>query len=466
MNAYKAVGLVCALLGAVLLLVNLAAAEQPSPKAGLGQPRETTESLQAWQWFLQLQQPAGKGRYGDCLLPPGVLDKARADLADLRLRDARGQEIPFALSVRKPQDKQVPLKHKEINRGKVTEGGVTALTLTLDLGEGRAEHNAVEIAATGNDFRRKVRIEGSDNPDKGWTELLGAGLLTHVHAEGKVVDVRRLVYPVSRFRYLRLHVFPDRNLEKDNPEITSVIVLRFTQVPGLDVTLPAQLKGPAPDRVGGAAGSIWTIDFDGLTVPCGGLIFDVADDDFLRSYRIEAVSPNEPNQIMAEGQWRRRASEEKKPLEVRFDQEATVQQLRLVVTDYNNPALTVTAVRYRAAARQLTFELTGELAWPLQLYFGNPRAQPANYDFARLLPGPGELTPPPVRAEWSNAGVQPNPDYQPEPKPWTERWPWLVYVVLGTASVVLLAILVILGPKALATADARQGTPASTPAPG
>jgi hypothetical protein len=50
---------------------------------------------------------------------------------------------------------------------------------------------------------------------------------------------------------------------------------------------------------------------------------------------------------------------------------------------------------------------------------------------------------------WATSGVQPNPDYVPEPKPLTERWPWLVYVVLATASVVLLVLLVLLGRKAL-----------------
>src|SRR5207247_4325513 len=192
----------------------------------------------------------------------------------------------------------------------------------------------------------------------------------HVEADAKVIDVRRLSYPASRFRYLRLHVFPDQSLDKDKPEITSVAVLWFTQAPGLEVTLDAQLGPRQADRVDGKPSSVWTVEFGGLSVPCGHLLCDVDDDDFARSYRVEVVSPNEPNQVIAQGEWRRRAGEEKKPLEIRFETEVVAAQLRLVATDYSNPPLNLTAVRYRAAARQLIFENSDALGWPLDLYFG------------------------------------------------------------------------------------------------
>src|SRR5262249_2595839 len=174
---------------------------------------------------------------------------------------------------------------------------------------------------TGTDFRRRVHVEGSDHLDKGWVALVDGGLLTHVQVEGKLIDVRRLSYPVSRFRYLRVRVFPDRNVDKDTPEISGAVVLRAVQSPGLDVTLEAQLRGPSLERVDGVAGSVWFVEFDGLTVPCGGLSFDVADEDFVRDYRLELVTPNEPNRVLLQGQWLRRAGEPKKPLEIRLDQE-------------------------------------------------------------------------------------------------------------------------------------------------
>ena len=46
-----------------------------------------------------------------------------------------------------------------------------------------------------------------------------------------------------------------------------------------------------------------------------------------------------------------------------------------------------------------------------------------------------------------------NPVYRPEPKPFSERSPWLVYVVLAVAGIVLAAILV-----SLARASAASGS--------
>jgi hypothetical protein len=126
-----------------------------------------------------------------------------------------------------------------------------------------------------------------------------------------------------------------------------------------------------------------------------------------------------------------------------------------VLTDHRNPPLTLTGVRYTAPARQVIVEASEELAGPLRVYFGNPRAGEPHYDFARLLP---DTPPPATRLEWLDPAPQRNPVYQPLPRPWTERWPWLVYVVLGAASLVLLGILITLGRQAIARHDRQVAT--------
>ena len=70
------------------------------------------------------------------------------------------------------------------------------------------------------------------------------------------------------------------------------------------------------------------------------------------------------------------------------------------------------------------------------VYAGNSQAAPPHYDFAATLPV--VLEPPPARTTLGDPVV--NPIFQPEPKPWTECWPWLVCMVLGCASVALLAM--------------------------
>jgi hypothetical protein len=93
---------------------------------------------------------------------------------------------------------------------------------------------------------------------------------------------------------------------------------------------------------------------------------------------------------------------------------------------------------------------SGEIAWPIRVYFGNPRAQNPGYDFEKTVSA--NMEPPPLRLEIAAGEPQRNPIYQAPPVAWSEQHPWLVYVVLGIASAVLLGIMGLLGKQALTRA--------------
>ncbi len=132
-----------------------------------------------------------------------------------------------------------------------------------------------------------------------------------------------------------------------------------------------------------------------------------------------------------------------------FD-EVQTSRLRLLVSDYRNVPLTIRSAKVSAAARQLVIPQP-ESQEPLSLYFGNPLAEPANYDFARNLPE--RLASDPVTA--TIGAVTQNPDFIPPPLPLTERLPWLVYVVLGSVSLVLLMIIGNLAKTAVSLHEAQ-----------
>ena len=119
-----------------------------------------------------------------------------------------------------------------------------------------------------------------------------------------------------------------------------------------------------------------------------------------------------------------------------------------MVDDRNKP-LTISNVTYTAAVRRLIFA-RAEVESPLRLYFGNPTAQAPHYDFARNLAD--KLSPAPDRGVLAEVAEN-NPSYQPVSKPWTERSPWAIYVILSSACLVLLGILGLLAKDALARAD-------------
>ena len=406
-------------------------------------PATGTEALSAWEWYADLPAPAAGAPFADFVLPPAVFDGARADLADLRLYDAAHAEVPYALRIRHKEDVHQRLNATEFNRATNPD---RSADVSLDLGPNPAQHNEIEVATPGKEFRRPLRVEGSDD-GKAWSTLLDKVYLIHFEDDGHVVDIRRFKYTPSRFRYLRVHVSPYAAVPNDAPTIQSAAVLHEVREPGDYVTLPALVDLRQPVRGDdGQPASAWFIRFtdNNELAPCESLTLDVAENEFVRPYRLETYDPGGTPQVIASGTLHREPADQGKPLVLSFP-EATARRLRLVVTDQRNPPLSLTGVQYTAAARRVIFRPTGA-AGSLRLYFGNAGARPPGYEFARLLPE--KIDPPP--ADSTLGPRQKNPNYRAPPKPWTERYPWLVYVVLGAASLVLLGLLGLLGREAIA----------------
>ena len=443
-----------------LSLSSVASAEQPKPPAGAaaaGQPRESSESLAGWQWFHEAPLPKASpdaSPWLDFILTPAVFDQARADLGDLRLYDAQGREVPYALRVRRTRDEQQQLNAREFNRQTNPDRSVE---VRLDVGENPVEHREIAIQTSGADFRRRVQLEGSDD-GQNWGMLIEKGWLVHYRVQPQDVDIHKLAYAPSRYRYLRVRVFPDISTTGDAPKIASVAAYHIVRIPGEYVALPATLSGREPTPTPAGPGSKWPIDLGGEQVPCEKLTFEVADEDFVRPYMLEKRAGEGVWASISPGEWRRRTGSKREPLEIQFN-EIAARRLRLLVTDNRNPPLNITGVQYTAPVREVVFARSEQLAGPLRLYVGNPKAEPPRYDFAANLPE--VLAPVPQRIDRLGERM-PNPDYRPEPKPFSERWPWLVYAVLATASVILLGMLAILARRAVAqhdeTASAAQET--------
>jgi hypothetical protein len=231
--------------------------------------------------------------------------------------------------------------------------------------------------------------------------------------------------------------------------------------PGECLALSGKLGPWSPARQGGGPASAWIIDLGGDDVPCDGIEVEIRDPEFARDYRIERGGPPDSREgfrRVASGVWRRRAGEPPEPLEATF-KEVRASRLRLVIIDYGNDPLDVRSVEFSAPARQVVFARPEKAQAAVRLYCGNPKAEAPHYDFARNLPE--ELEPSPWRAELGPR--RENPTYVPEPLPFTERWPWAIYAVLGSVSLVLGVIVVTVARTAIAVHDAGEPADVSNP---
>src|SRR3954469_13868036 len=91
---------IAALAAAVLLVGPPSKANAQIAEAS---PADSEANWLHFAYYQELTVPADSGAaYFDCLMGPHVFDKARVDLGDLRLVDATGHEVPYALRVREP----------------------------------------------------------------------------------------------------------------------------------------------------------------------------------------------------------------------------------------------------------------------------------------------------------------------------------------------------------------------------
>jgi hypothetical protein len=249
-------------------------------------------------------------------------------------------------------------------------------------------------------------------------------------------------------------VFADEVTDKTPPTITNVNVTRVVRAKGELATWRVNVPMYQLLRIQGAPSSAWSIDL-GARVPCDRLTLYVADSSFSRPFQVEAGEDPQNLKLVASGELTRHVGEQHAPLVIRFDEEEHVRKLRLLIKDYSNQTLQITGIQASAPARELVFELKETPVQPLRLYFGNPGATAPHYDFEKELPA--KLTAPLVRSGVGQAVN--NPDYKPEPLPFTERVPWLIYLVLAVSSIVLGIILYSLARSTLRTKTDHAESP-------
>jgi hypothetical protein len=443
-----------ACVAAVLLLAARLDAQEPTTPTS--PPRHAPGGagdgwLADWKYYVPLELPAEGGtEYYDFVVTPPVFDGAQLELHDLRLVDASGREVPYDLRLRAPRDRPEILALREFNRARSPDG---ASELSVEMLEMLKEHSSVRVQLSGQSYGRRAEVFGSDNGSD-WNKL-ETSTLFDFREEVKEFTRDSIRYPPSRYRFLRVRVFPDPGRNGDVPDIHGIEVLHVAADPGEQVRLPFRLGGREATRVNEQPGSRWRLDLGGRFVPCNGLALDVADPSFSRDYQIrEGFQMEQGGFVYTEytdgGKLERLPGRPIEPVAIKFH-EQRANWLELHVVDYANPPLAIRGGTFTHDARQVIFAAEPGLAGPLRLYFGNPRAGAPEYDFGRTLPS--QVVPEPTRLA---VGARlDNPGYVPPPLPFTERFPWVIYVFLSAASLVLAGVIVSVARAAIARHDAK-----------
>lgn len=387
---------------------------------------QNPESMTSWEWVQNVQsQPYP---LVELWLDQQVLFEAREDLADLRLYDASGREIPYALRTLYEINTSDEFEARLFNRSSV---GPLSLA-SLDLGENPETHNEVRVETAGKNFRRQVRVDGSDDGQT-WSVLASNALVFSFASGGRSVEENRVRYTDSRYRYLRIAVGADHG--ERAPAISAVVVQRTIEAEGQHQEFPAVGQAREATRDQGRPASRYTLEFGGR-IPLNAIQFFANEAEFSRPFRLEKPrSGSRYPELVASGTLR--PSEDDGPVVIRFD-ETFAHTLTLTIVDDRNPPLGAYSISAQSPVRQLLFDASA-IQEPLQLYYGNPKAGPPNYDFSATIPSIGGLESSVSRVFADPPQVHAN--YIPPAVPLTERSPWLVYLVLTAACLALFVIL-------------------------
>jgi hypothetical protein len=301
-----------------------------------------------------------------------LLGATRAGLADLRLRDGAGREVPYVLVPPAPKPaawvpaRLLPLVPTRTTSGFELELGAPLRTSRLRLDGLRAP------------FLKRFRLEGSGDRQR-WTELIQAGSLFDLPEDGlRLLEVE---FPQGDYRYLRL-TWDDRASAPQAPP------LRASLLKAESAPVPARTPVPFRRLAAEPGVSRFTLALPGPRVPVRAVQLAVAGEGpLLRDAQVSEARLSAANlapRLLGSARLRRTQREGGSASDLRIPLERPEgTELELKVLDGDNPPLELAAVQVELEPQPWIYFESGDGA-PLTARCGDPRAAAPRYDLEAL----------------------------------------------------------------------------------
>ncbi len=402
--------------------------------------------LAEWKYQAEVTIEDGTGEYCKLILTPDIYDAARPDLGDIRLVNPHGEQAPYVLV--KPKDTTEERKYEPavINRSTNVD---RAAMVTLDF-EKKVVKNSIEVMTRGNNFRRAVKVEGSNDNIEFFT------LVEHAYVFAVTYDRRfeEVDLPKNDYRYLRITVRPMATEEK-NPFIDEVSVFKIEK--GFAERHPVQMALIEHSEDEKSNSSIYAYDVVYRRLPVSEIEFDVADDSFYRYVTIEdrdaptrevkvRSEDNRQRTKTVEVKWERIISstiyryteadgKKRERLTLRFPSGRRVYRyLRIAIKNYDDRPVVVKSASAKMIAHKIVFANVDNAA--PTLYVGSESAKAPQYDLERRLSNPLQVK---ARAATLSA-IADNPlfgQFEEKPIAWTEKHKVLLLIIMIAMALVL-----------------------------
>lgn len=371
-----------------------------------------------WKFRRPLTVTAGPG------LAAVAVDRAtylgsQTGLGDLRV--VRGaEEVPYLIESRTGSTESYVVPAEILDKA----AGAGGLSLVLAF-EKLARHSEITVETPLRNFRYPVTLETSENR-KDW-ELVKKGFLFDFSEDGKHFSSLSIAYPVSTRRYLRLRIEGIADPEAVRGVNAAEVIEEPAKIVEYGSCVPTPAEADRPRT------SLHACDLGEAGVPATRAVFEIAATDrargFHRAAELEASTDGKLWSEFARGVLVKTEGQESLTLSLTGNTGRTPRFWRARLYHRDDRPLTIQRIHFESVERVVKFERAqpGEY----RLYYGNPEANTPAYDLAARVAS--------RKLEEAAAALgpsEPNPAYQapvPPPKPFSERYPWLLTSVLVLA---------------------------------
>jgi hypothetical protein len=403
---------ICALLGIAVSGAALVSADVPS-------------AWRSWKYTRGIEQGETAG-LSYVALDRGVTVHSENQLADLRLIDDAGQEVPYEVRSRitaatEPVHKATSIRENSFAQGQFTQ-------VIADLGVKPEFHNTLQVETAEQDFINWVEVAASDD-GRLWRIVKARAPISRFR-KNKLEGTQTIPYSENNARFLRLRIQePGRQFSVTGIEVYFMRAPEADLVPESEIALTQHV---APDAGGDRAETQWTIDVGSDAIPVSRVSFETSQPDFYRGVRIQRSKDGKQWEPGGGGQIYRHteAGKTEESLGVTWFETWGPRYWRVAVMNGNDAPLSEARLTLAMSQRYVIFHARQSRSY--RLIYGNYRANAPQYDLAKTLR---------IRSNEKLARLRLRDEDETsnyaDPRPFTERHPNLLWVALGLAVVLL-----------------------------
>lgn len=395
--------------------------------------------LTKWQYTADVTIEGTPGEYCALTLSPDVYNVARTDLADIRLIDRDGNQIPYIMA--RDEDRTETVKYNPAILNRSTDANGNAL-VTLDFG-GQAVKNSIEVETAGDNFRRAVKVEGS-NDNAEFFAIVDRAYIFAVSDKNRhrfsTIDL-----PSNDYRYIRITVSP-MTAEETKPAINEIRAFKIEKKPAQKQIVEMTQTEHAEDVNYHSSNYVYDLKFRRL--PMVEIELNIDDASFYRCVTIQGRDAATQKVKIDSEDNRARFSEIEVPwntittdaiyrytdttgkkherliLPINFRD--AYKYIRVVVSNYDDQPITIRSASAKMIPHRIIFPFASDKS--ARIYVGNDSVSHPQYDLARRLTNPMQVKT--TQAALAALTENPAAGKSQIKQPWTEQHKILLLTVL------------------------------------